>query len=52
MMVDMLIMDPAKTAMLTGNRGPPLDYGQKVKDAVAALKEACPDEHFLAGLSN
>lgn len=38
------------TAMMTGNTGPPVDFGQKVKDAVKALDEACPEEHFVAGL--
>jgi hypothetical protein len=50
MMVDMMANDTSgRTAMMTGNRGPPLDFGQKVKDAVKALREACPEEHFMAG---
>ena len=49
-MVDMMANDTSgRTAMMTGNRGPPLDFGQKVKDAVKALREACPEEHFMAG---
>jgi hypothetical protein len=50
MMVDMMVNDTSgRTAMMTGNRGPPVDFGQKVKDAVKALREACPEEHFMAG---
>jgi hypothetical protein len=49
-MVDMMANDTSgRTAMMTGNSGPPLDFGQKVKDAVKALREACPEEHFMAG---
>ena len=51
MMVDMMVNDTTgRTAMMTGNRGPPVDFGQKVKDAVKALREACPEEHFMAGM--
>jgi hypothetical protein len=50
MMVDMMANDTSgRIAMMTGSRGPPLDFGQKVKDAVKALREACPEEHFMAG---
>jgi hypothetical protein len=50
MMVDMMVNDTTgRTAMMTGSRGPPVDFGQKVKDAVKALRGACPEEHFMAG---
>ncbi|TVY18708.1 hypothetical protein LARI1_G003850 [Lachnellula arida] len=51
MMLDLLVNDTSgKTAMLTGNTGPPLDFGQKVKDAVKALEAACPDDAVMAGM--
>jgi hypothetical protein len=50
-MVDMMVNDTTgKTAMITGNSGPPLDFGKRVKDAVKALQEACPEDHVMAGM--
>jgi hypothetical protein len=37
-----------KAAMITGSSGPPLDFGKRVKDAVNALQEACPEDHVMA----
>ena len=51
MMLDILVNDTSgKTAMMTGNTGPPLDFGQKVKDAVKALEDACPNDAVMAGM--
>jgi hypothetical protein len=36
--------------MMTGNAVSRFDFGQKVRDAVAALQEACPADHALLGL--
>jgi len=53
MMVQLLVNDTTgKTAMITGNTGPEVDFGQRVKNAVNALMEVCPSEHFMAGLRN
>lgn len=51
MMLDMMVNDTSgRTAMITGNTGPAVNFGRRVKDAVKALRDACPDEHFMAGL--
>jgi len=51
MMLDLLVNDTSgKTAMMTGNAGPPIDFGQKVKDAVKALENACPEDAIMAGM--
>jgi len=51
MMLGLLVNDTSgKTSMLTGNAGPPLDFGQKVKDAVKALETACPNDAVMAGM--
>ncbi len=51
MMLDMMVNDTSgRTAMITGNTGPAVNFGPRVKDAVKALRDACPDEHFMAGL--
>ena len=50
-MLDLLVNDTSGiAAMMTGNAGPRVDFGQKVKDAVAALKEACPADHAAFGM--
>ncbi|TVY81876.1 hypothetical protein LSUE1_G004788 [Lachnellula suecica] len=50
MMLDMLVNDTTgKAGMITGAGGA-LDFGQEARDAVAALSEACPDEHVMAGM--
>lgn len=50
-MIDMMVNDTSgKTAMITGNSGPPLDFGKRIKDAVKALQEACPEDHIMAGM--
>jgi hypothetical protein len=51
MMLDMLVNDTTgRTAMMTGNTGPAVDFGQNVKDAVKALVDVCPPEHVMAGM--
>ncbi|PMD13798.1 hypothetical protein NA56DRAFT_651452 [Hyaloscypha hepaticicola] len=48
-MVDMMVNDTSgKTAMITG--GPRIDFGKRIKDAVKALQDACPEEHVMAGM--
>jgi hypothetical protein len=32
--------------MTTGNTGPAVDFGPKVKDAVKALMEVCPEAFY------
>ena len=50
-MVDMMVNDTSgKAAMITGQAGPPLDFGKRVKDAVVALQGACPEEYVMAGM--
>ncbi|KUJ07879.1 uncharacterized protein LY89DRAFT_630932 [Mollisia scopiformis] len=50
-MLEMMVNDTSgRTAMMTGNSGPAVDFGQRVKDAVKALMEACPEDHVLAGM--
>ena len=42
-MLELIVNDTTgKTAMMTGASGPPLDFGQKVRDAVKDLRQACP----------
>jgi hypothetical protein len=51
MMVQMIVNDTSgRMGMLTGSSGPPMDYGESVKQAVADLDKAIPDEHKMAGL--
>jgi hypothetical protein len=53
MMLDLLVNDTTgQMGMITGNTGPAVDFGPKVKDAVKALQKACPEKHFMAGLMN
>jgi len=53
MMLQLLVNDTTgKTDLMTGNTGPPLNFGKRVKDAVKALMDVCPEEHFMAGLMN
>jgi hypothetical protein len=48
-MIDMMVNDTSgKTAMITG--GPRIDFGKRIKDAVKALQDACPEEHVMAGM--
>jgi hypothetical protein len=48
-MIDMMVNDTSgKTAMITG--GPRTDFGKRIKDAVKALQDACPEEHVIAGI--
>ena len=45
----MMVNDTSgKTVMITG--GPRIDFGKRVKDAVKALQEACPEDHVMAGM--
>ena len=51
MMIKMLVNDDTgMAAMMTGNMGPKVDYGQKVKDAVAELDKVVPEQHLMAGM--
>lgn len=51
MMLNMLVNDTTgKAGIITGNAGPALDFGQDDKNAVAALDQACPEEHVMAGM--
>jgi hypothetical protein len=48
-MVDMMVNDTfGKTAVITG--GPRVDFEKRIKDAVKALQDACPEEHDMAGM--
>jgi len=52
-MVEMMVNDTSgRSAMITGQSGPPLDFGKRIKDAVAALQGACPEEYAMAGMMN
>jgi hypothetical protein len=43
-MIDLLVNDTTgKTAMLTGNFGPPVDFGVRCKDAVANLERVAKE---------
>lgn len=51
MMLQLLVEDKSgKTAMLTGQSGPPLDFGPKVKEAVENQMKTVPSNYFMAGL--
>ncbi|PQE15909.1 hypothetical protein CJF31_00008501 [Rutstroemia sp. NJR-2017a BVV2] len=51
MMVQMIVNDTSgRMAIMTGSSGPPMDYGESVKQAVADLDKAIPDEHKMAGM--
>ena len=52
-MPELLVNDTTgKMAMITGNTCPAVDFGRKVKGVVKALMEVCPDEYFMAGVTN
>ncbi|KAJ8066468.1 hypothetical protein OCU04_005528 [Sclerotinia nivalis] len=53
MMLKMIVNDTSgRMAVMTGSSGPPIDYGDNVKQAVKNLEAVVPKEHLLAGMMN
>lgn len=53
MMLNLIVNDTAgRMGMMTGNSGPPVDYGNNIKQAVKDLEAAILKEHFTTGLMN
>lgn len=48
-MLDMMVNEASRrtTASITESQ---VDFGERIRDAVKALMDVCPDEHLMAGL--
>lgn len=53
MMLKMIVTDTTgRMATMTGNSGPPIDYGDNVKQVVDNLEAVVPKDHLMAGMMN
>ncbi|TGO56717.1 hypothetical protein BCON_0074g00120 [Botryotinia convoluta] len=52
-MLNMIVTDTTgRMVMMMGSAGPPVDYGDNVRQAVRELEAVVPQEHMMAGMVN